>query len=179
MINHREVEAREMEQLGYAAIGQQFLQPRRGVGPGRELHEMCVPIAGRQLDEAQPVAMRVEPHRLGVDRNNRSEVEPFGQITPIKLIRHPGQRTAAPRGGAQEKTRTSTSFRPLEPESSASTNSATWASRESRNKPRPLRCQSATLPGSASVCRRIGLNRRDGIDFSFRSFDYAQDSILR
>ena len=103
MIDHREVEAREMEQLGYAAIGQQLPQPRRRVGPRRELHEMRVPIAGRELDEAQPVAMRVEPHRLGVDRNNRSEVEPFGQITAIKSIGHPGQRPAAPRGGAQEK----------------------------------------------------------------------------
>src|ERR1700760_3584622 len=82
--------------------------------------------------------MRVEPHRLGVDRNNRSEVEPLGQITPIKSIGHPRQRPAAPRGGAQEKTRTSTSFRPLEPESSASTNSATWARRPDNGKARPL-----------------------------------------
>src|ERR1700749_1452374 len=134
-----------MEQLGYAAIGQQFSQPRRRVGPRRELHEMRVPIAGRQLHEAQPVAMRIEAHRLGIDRNNRSEVEPFRQITAIKSIGHSGQRPAAPRGGAQEKTRTSTSFRPLEPESSASTNSATWASRDSRNKPRTPRCQSTTL----------------------------------
>src|SRR5271170_1208540 len=135
MINHPEVEAREMEQLGYAAIGQQFPQPRRRIAPGRELHEMRVPIAGRQLDEAQPVAMRVEPHRLGVNRDNRSEVEPFGQITAIKSVGHSRQQPAAPRGGAQEKTRTSTSFRPLEPESSASTNFATWASRDRRNKP--------------------------------------------
>src|ERR1700740_1609089 len=89
--------------------------------------------------------MRVEPHRLGVDRNNPSEVEPFRQITAMKSIGHPGQRRAAPRGGAQEKTRTSTSFRPLEPESSASTNSATWAPREAGDKRRAARCQS-TLP---------------------------------
>src|SRR5712671_3712462 len=116
---------------------------------------MRVPIAGRQLDEAQPVAMRVEPHGLGVDRNNRSEVEPFGQITTIKSIGHPGQRPAAPRGGAQEKTRTSTSFRPLEPESSASTNSATWASRDSRDKPRTPQSQSTTLPGAPSPSKAL------------------------
>src|SRR5580700_111420 len=118
---------------------------------------MSVAVAGRQLDEAQPIAMRVEPHRFGVDRNNRSETEPFGQITAIKSISHAGQRPAAPRGGAQEKTRTSTSFRPLEPESSASTNSATWASRDRRNKPRTPRCQSTTLP-------RLAFRRSD--DFS-------------
>src|SRR5258708_26708538 len=39
----------------------------------------------------------------------------------------PRRRAPSARVGAQEKTRTSTSFRPLEPESSASTNSATWA----------------------------------------------------
>jgi hypothetical protein len=32
-----------------------------------------------------------------------------------------------PKNGAQEKTRTSTTLRPLAPEASASTNSATWA----------------------------------------------------
>src|SRR6202045_1030085 len=147
-----------MEQLGYAAIGQQLPQPRRRVAPRRKLHEMRVPIADRQLDEAQPVAMRVEPHRFGIDCNNRSEIEPFGQITAIKPIGHPGQRSAAPRGGAQEKTRTSTSFRPLEPESSASTNSATWASRDSRNKPHTPRCQSATPPPKPRLAGRDSAN---------------------
>src|SRR5947209_18370465 len=104
--------------------------------------------------------MRVEPHRLGVDRNNRPEVEPFGQITAIKPVGHAGQRAAALRGGAQEKTRTSTSFRPLEPESSASTNSATWASRDSRNKPHTPQCQSTTPPGSTTIEARFARRRQ-------------------
>src|SRR5499425_3561471 len=104
---------------------------------------MGVSVARRELDEAQPVAMRVESHRLGIDGDDGTEVEPLGKITPIKSIGHPEQISGASRNGAQEKTRTSTSFRPLEPESSASTNSATWASRDSRNKPRIPRCQSA------------------------------------
>src|SRR5205807_9867108 len=105
MINHRQVEAREMKQLGYAAVSQQLPQPRRRIGSGRELDEMRVPVAGRELEEAQPVAMRVEPHCLGVDRNDWSEVEPFREIAAIKPIGHPGQQPAAPRDGAQEKTR--------------------------------------------------------------------------
>src|SRR5690348_4353858 len=107
---------------------------------------MRVAIACRKLQEAQSVAMRVEAHRFGVDGNCRSEVDAFRKIIAIKVVGHSAQRCAAApqfRGGAQEKTRTSTSFRPLEPESSASTNSATWASRESRDKPGPYQCQRA------------------------------------
>src|SRR6516164_10153128 len=107
---------------------------------------MRVPVSCRKLDEAQPVAMRVEPHSLGIDGDSGPEIKAFGKITAIKLMGHPAQRRTAPapaRDGAQEKTRTSTSFRPLEPESSASTNSATWASRTAADKPRRGRCQCA------------------------------------
>ena len=41
------------------------------------------------------------------------------------------------RCGAQEKTRTSTTYWPLAPEASASTNSATWACREQCSKRAP------------------------------------------
>src|SRR5216684_1731261 len=51
------------------------------------------------------------------------------------------------RSGAQEKTRTSTTFRPLEPESSASTNSATWAGRPLIREGGPG-CQSFTQGGA-------------------------------
>src|SRR5690242_9496470 len=79
--------------------------------------------------------MRVEAHRLGVDRDHRPEVEPVRQVAAMEVDGH--ARAPLELGdeaswrmemiGAQEKTRTSTTFRPLEPESSASTNSATWA----------------------------------------------------
>src|SRR5262245_38404908 len=68
----------------------------------------------------------------------------------VKAVGHFARRLAAvppTGGGAQEKTRTSTSFRPLEPESSASTNSATWASRRAGNKPGTHRCQRKSQGG--------------------------------
>ena len=91
---------------------------------------MGVAVAGRKLDDAQPVAMRVQPHRLGIDRDRRPEIDAFGKVAAVKPVSHLGAESAQPAlpsNGAQEKTRTSTSYRPLEPESSASTNSATWA----------------------------------------------------
>ena len=48
-------------------IGQQGGQPWRLEGAARHLHEMGVAVAGRELDQAQPVAMRIEAHGLGVD----------------------------------------------------------------------------------------------------------------
>src|SRR5262249_56796067 len=99
-----------------------------------------------ELHKAQPVAMRIEPHRLGVNGDGRPKAHAIREVAKVNLVGHLAPRWDAvlpTRGGAQEKTRTSTSFRPLEPESSASTNSATWASRDSRNKPRIPRCQSA------------------------------------
>src|SRR6516165_2874407 len=111
---------------------------------------MRIAIPCGQLQEAQPVAMRVEAHCFGVDSNRRSEVDTLRKIIAIEIMGHSAQRLAAApqfRGGAQEKTRTSTSFRPLEPESSASTNSATWASRTCANKPGDRRCQRSSALG--------------------------------
>ena len=52
---------------------------------------MRVAVSGRKLDEAQPVAMRVEPHRLGIDGDHRPQVDIFGQVTAIKPMGHPRQ----------------------------------------------------------------------------------------
>src|SRR5215472_12382979 len=124
---------------------------------------MRLAVSRRELQKAQPVAMRVEAHRLGVDGDDRSEIDAFREVTQIKLMGHAAQRSAAarPRDGAQEKTRTSTSFRPLEPESSASTNSATWASRDSRHNSDLLPCQPE--PANRLCLRAVRSANRNGL----------------
>ena len=37
--------------------------------PGWNLHHVGGAVAGRKLDDAKPVAFRIEAHRFGVDRN--------------------------------------------------------------------------------------------------------------
>ena len=75
-----------MKQLQHRGIGQQPLQARRLVIVRRELDQMGVAVAGRQLHQAQPVAMRVEPHRLGVDRDRRTEGEALRKIAMMQLM---------------------------------------------------------------------------------------------
>src|ERR1700733_9657540 len=79
-----------------------------------------------------PVAVRIEAHRLGIDRDHRAEADVRGQIVPMEVDRRIGLKLSdghspTPIVGAQEKTRTFTSFRTQVPETCASTNSATWA----------------------------------------------------
>ncbi len=58
--------------------------------------------------------------------------------------------------GAQEKTRTSTTLRPLAPEASASTNSATWASGVF---PANILRRDSRYPQAIAVVNTIGIFR--------------------
>src|SRR5579863_69175 len=73
VVEDREIEPREMEQLDDCGVDEEPLQIRGVVAAGGELNEMSIAIAARELYQAQPVAMRVEPHRLGVDRDRVTE----------------------------------------------------------------------------------------------------------
>ena len=104
-------------------------------------------IAARQLHEAQPVAVRVaapwsryrrRPRGPGRGRpagRHDADGYSFHDRSPRRqAARNPrwvtGECERPVRWhGAQERTRTSTPLRPLAPEASASTNSATWAAR--------------------------------------------------
>src|SRR5689334_14798688 len=87
-------------------------------------------IARRQLHEAQPVTIRVQSHGLGIHGDDRSKGQIIRQIVAMQMDGTAGyELRAAHCIGAQEKTRTSTTLRPQVPETCASTNSATWATR--------------------------------------------------
>ena len=77
--------------------------------------------------------------------------------------------------GAQEKTRTSTSIRPLAPEASASTNSATWAGAGARGVPGPC-----GLPqtGSGGPSAAAGQSRTDPDDPGERPLSGISGSCL-
>ena len=46
---------------------------------------MSVAVPGRKLDEAKPVAMRIESHRLGIHRHDRAEIHRIGQVVPMQM----------------------------------------------------------------------------------------------
>src|SRR3954471_15355419 len=138
----------EVKQLGDVGIDEQPLQVRGLVTALAKLHHVAISIAGRKLHQAKAVANRVQPHGFGVDGDRVAEVEAVRQVAVVKLYGHctasrkrqrPLRSARIPvsgylrssgryRGiGAQEKTRTSTTFLPQVPETCASTNSATWA----------------------------------------------------
>ena len=52
----------------------------------RALSSVAVPA--RELGQTQPVAMRVEPHRLGVDRDRIPEAEIFRDVTVMQVMGH-------------------------------------------------------------------------------------------
>jgi len=47
-----------------------------------------IAVAARKLREAQAIAMRVEPHRLGIDRHRVTEQQAFGQVSMMQMISH-------------------------------------------------------------------------------------------
>ena len=66
---HRDIEPREVKNLGHVPIRQQALQIGRLILSGRELDGVTHAIAGRKLRETKTVAKRVEAKRFSVDGN--------------------------------------------------------------------------------------------------------------
>ncbi|MDF9865292.1 hypothetical protein M2437_004274 [Methylorubrum pseudosasae] len=73
-----------MEDLDDAGIGQDRLEPlgRRVAGP--DLHHIGAAVAAGHLHDAEPVAMRVEPQRLGIDRDRRARREIGRQVAVVE-----------------------------------------------------------------------------------------------
>ncbi len=59
MLEDRHIEPREMEEFYSAGVAEQLHQIRRIECTGEKLHEMLIPLAIRQLHEAEPVALVV------------------------------------------------------------------------------------------------------------------------
>src|SRR6516165_6954168 len=87
VLEHGHVEAGKVEDLKNALIGKETRELRGVVVPA-DLNELGITVAARQLREAKPVAIGVEPKRLGVDGDGVAEVPPRRQIASMQLYRH-------------------------------------------------------------------------------------------
>ncbi len=74
-----------MEQLHGAGVGEKFLKVGRVVAIALEFHEMRIAVAGRKLHEAEPVAVVLQPHRLGIDGDVALKFKPVGQVAFMQV----------------------------------------------------------------------------------------------
>jgi hypothetical protein len=88
LAEHREIEPREVEDLQLRGIAEQPLQVRGRTDVAPDLHHIGRAVAGRELHHAEPVAMRIEPHRLGVDRDRAAVARQVGQIAAVQADGH-------------------------------------------------------------------------------------------
>src|ERR1700716_2145415 len=77
-----------MEDLQAPGIGQQRLDVGGVARARRNLHHVGGAVAGRELHHAQPVAARVEPHGLGIDRDRAGVAREVGQIAAMLADGH-------------------------------------------------------------------------------------------
>jgi hypothetical protein len=52
------------------------------------MDEMGIAVAPRQLDDAEPVAMGVEPHGLAVDSDDGPEIETGRKVPKMDVMGH-------------------------------------------------------------------------------------------
>ena len=60
------------------------------VWPLRDLHDVGAAVAVRHLHHAEPVAMRIEPHGLGIDRHRIRVAGQIGQVAAMQADGHEG-----------------------------------------------------------------------------------------
>ena len=51
-----------------------------------DLHNMGIAIAIRQLHHAEPIAMRVQPHGLAIDRNGGAQLQAIRQVALVEVV---------------------------------------------------------------------------------------------
>ena len=97
MFDDREIEAGEMEQLQPRRVGKHSLQHRRVIAAGREADEMLVAVSVGQLQQAQPVAQRIEAQRLAVDGDRPRRKDIGRQVAFVEMDGHELPVSRAPR----------------------------------------------------------------------------------
>ena len=93
LTDHRHIEAREVKELRHRLIAEQRLEVGRVVVDlalriRRKMDDMGVAVAGRKLDHAQPVTVRPEAERLGIDRHKTAQRDAGRQIGFVQVIGH-------------------------------------------------------------------------------------------
>src|SRR5665648_816107 len=84
LLEHGDIETAEMKDFEHALVGEQPLQLRGVVVPGH-LNQGGAAVAIGQLDKAEPIAMWIEPERLGVDGDRLGREAAFWQVALMKL----------------------------------------------------------------------------------------------
>src|SRR5882757_1300125 len=88
VVERREVEARKVKYLGDRGIGQQRLQVWRVARALCDLNDIGAAVAVRHLHHAEPVAMRMQAHGLGVDRYRVGVARNIGQVAAMQADGH-------------------------------------------------------------------------------------------
>ncbi len=88
IVQRRKIEPREVEDFRDLRIAQQRLQIRRVGVIFRDLHHIGAAVAVRQLHHAEPVAVRMQPHGLGIDRHRIGIAGQIGQVAAMQADGH-------------------------------------------------------------------------------------------
>ena len=87
-MDHRHVKAGEVHQFQPFGIGQHRLQIGRVILAGGKAHEVLIAVAVADLQQAQPVAVRVEAHGLAVHGYRAGSEDAGGQVAFVKINSH-------------------------------------------------------------------------------------------
>ncbi len=88
MQQNGDIETAEMKQLEHIRIGQHGAEIGRFGLVLIDLHQMGVAVAARHLHQAKPVAMRDQTHGFTINRHDRAEIKPIGEVAFVEMVCH-------------------------------------------------------------------------------------------